>query len=292
MDFPYGTIIQPPPHFAPPEMWPEFGLLAAPVALCAREEVGVSPKGIRWSLWPLCFEAYTSDEEPSMAESRHGTLARNRLVLWKRVRRTDTPKGWVVLSRQPWRVDGLHTLQAGDYTQSWEEDARRNLRKWQQRYAGTAHHIERVAYAEYLAAYKKSGAARKASGEMVAMLGRKLQHPHLAANIELWGVRDTATGKLVAGTALVHSPTYNSSMRECPFVLEEAKHTGVVTGIMDHWFRTARERGIQTLVFTYFWNPGEPKEWKAFSQFKSRFGLEYVAYPPTLWRFMPGKIWG
>jgi len=263
-------------------MWPEYNWLANPVSICAREWVPQNPRGIRWSLWPLTFEMHIGDQEPDLRTG--GALARPRVVRWLRVHRTDTPRGWHQ-GTHPWRVDAYHTL-GPDYVSKWNKSSRRDLRLWQEKHAGKTHTIEPVSWADYEAAYRNSTVIKKIGDEQLKSLGRKIG----PGGPELWGVRDLANGKIVAGTALHYSPTYKSSMREGPFILPEARDCFAMTGLMDFWFSSSLARGVELQVFSYFAHPGTPKDYAGFSAFKRQFGIIEVAYPPHLWRLVGGKI--
>lgn len=291
MDFPYGKIVEPPPGFVPPEQWPEFIHLANPPAICARESVGTNPSGIRWSLWPLCFEEYVSDTEPDLAESKKGTLSRTRLVTWKRVARTDTPAGWRAPSNRPWRVDGFSILETGDHTRRWSKSERRHAHTWSTMVAEGRYAIEELSMEAFAAAYKKSSVAKKFGQDLLLITKRKYNMTSDKQHIVLYGVRNKHTGTIIAGTAVVYSPTKKSSLCESRFMLPEAKEVHAMTGLMDHWFTEAKKRQIVFLVFTYFWYPGADKKWKGFSAFKSHFCEQYIAYPPELVRFVRGKLW-
>lgn len=288
MQSPYGKVLDEiPAGFVPPEAWPEFGHITQPAPICAREEVGTRPSGIRWSLWPVTFEEYVTDEEPKLADADSGPLARNRIVFWKRISRTDAPAGWHSFSRKPWRLDGIAHI-TPDYSSAWDKKARHELRKWQE-LEGVDFKIEEVSVDEYVAAYKQSTVARRVGLEGVHIIEELQLLPHKDHTI-LWGVRDLKTGRLVAGCAPTFSPTNSASVYRAPFILAEAKKLPVMTGLVDHWCKEMLARGIQTQVFTHFWQPGELPTWKGFSLFKSRFVTDLVAYPPILWRLRGGKI--
>ena len=268
--------------------------MAMPRTLCAREEVGGpqvgGPRGIRWSLWPLTFEEYVSDSEPVLGTS--GALARNRVVVWKRVHDGPVPKGWHRFSHYPWRVDGFVELKPdADYKAGWYKQARRDLRMWEKNFLNIGYKIEPVSLEEYGAAYAKSTVKRKIGIDPFQIIERKYAARIGRDNMALWGVRNTASGEVLAGIVLLYSPTYQSAKYECPFILPEAKKIYAMTALIDHWFKESLKRGVSLLVFSAFWNQGEPKSWKAFSLFKSHFGPQYVVYPPALWRFVRGKLY-
>ncbi len=290
MEFPFGTLVTTPPdNVAPPEAWPEFGDSAYPPALCKCELVGVEPQGVRWALWPLCFERYYSDNEPNLAQSTKGALARNRLLIWRRIARTDVPKGWKESKQGPWRIDGFADI-TPQYTESWSTDAQRNLRTWQKKYLGLRYRVEELSLDDFIAAYKKSLTRKKIGLDLLNALVRKFDIPLAREHCTLWGVRDTQTGAVVAGTAVFYFPAHSASVRECPFITVEARKTYAMTGLIDHWYSESLRRGITVHLFTHFWHPQAPKDWVGFSEFKSHFGLKYVAYPPELTRFVRGKI--
>lgn len=292
MDFPYGEIVDRLPQGSnPPESWPEFGLTAGIPPICEKEEVGTDPHGIRWSLWPLTFEEYISDTEPDLAVSAKGNLARNRLIIWKRISKKTSPAGWRESSPYPWRIDGFHSLSPAEpYEKKWHHNARRDLKVWRERFLDAAYAIETVSEEEFDTAYRKSTIARKIGTSMLSTMQKRRLLLERDGQMELWGVRNRKTGAVIAGTAALFSPGYRSSVRECPFMLAEARGTYASTGLIGHWFENAQGRDMETLFFTSFWHPGEPSAWKGFSEFKSHFGLEYVAYPRPLMRFESGKL--
>jgi hypothetical protein len=276
----------PPKNFAPPEAWSEYGYVAMPKTICAREEVGTSPKGIRWGLGPIVFEEYTTDEEPQLDNS--GTLARPRFVAWRRITRSDVPSGWYQLSKQPFRIDGYAVVDHA-YAERWQKNARRDLRLWQENFLHKSYEIEVLSFDEFCATYAHSTVARKIGLELLRVLERKLALP-TAHHIKLWGVRNKNTGAIIAGTAAVYSPSQSASIRECPFILPEARHCFAMTGLMAHWFDHSLREGITLHQFTHFRQKGDPRDWRGFSEFKSHFVDGLVAAPPALWRFATGKI--
>lgn len=292
MDFTYGTLTNNPPlNFAPPEAWSEFGPEAYPAAICKREVVGTSPRGVRLAFGPLCFEEYVSDIEPDLEVSKQGALARSRVVLWRRIVRKDTPKGWISLGQKPWRIDGYHTLVPDvDYTQGWDKDTRRNLRTWKVEMLDKRYVVEEISFEEFVNAYQGSTTAKKIRLDQLHSVERKYALPHVREHMKFFGVRNVTTKQIIAGTVVFYFPSRKVSVRECPFAYDEARHCFAMTGLMNYWFAYAQSRGAELLLFTHFWHKGESKEWKGFSEFKSHFNLTYVAYPPLLIRFVRGKI--
>jgi hypothetical protein len=207
------------------------------------------------------------------------------MVSWKRVHRTDAPKGWHA-AKYPWRVDAYHALGPG-YQTKWNKSSRRDLRLWQRDFLNKTHRIDAIPWSEFEAAYRKSITYKKIGGEQMAALRRKIKDN----GPELFGVRNIQTGEIIAGTAIHYSPTHKSSMREGPFILPEARECFAMTGLMEYWFELSLKRGVELQQFSYFAHPGVPNTWEGFSAFKRQFGITEVAYPPILYKFVLGKLW-
>src|SRR3989344_4400918 len=147
---------------------------------------------------------------------------------------------------------------------------------------------------EFKKTYQKNVSVKKAGLELFYILERTYRDPGTHQHLQLLGVRNTKSGEVVAGTAVLYSPTHRASVRYCPFMLQEGRGVYASTALIDHWYREAQKKNSTTLFFTSFWHQGLPKSWKGFSAFKSHFGLQYVFYPPTLYRFVAEsffKIW-
>src|SRR3989344_1280062 len=288
----YGPLAKElPDGFAPPEMWPEFPATARPVGICRRELVGTPPRGVRWSLWPLTFEEYVGDDAPDFKDSDKGKLAYNRLVMWRRITPVAPPPSWRAWAKGPWRLDGFYTLVPGaDYTRDWQHNARRDLKQWHEHFADKGYIIETISFDEFKKTYQKNVSVKKAGLELFYILERTYRDPSTHQHLQLLGVRNTKSSAVVAGTALLYSPTHRASVRYCPFMLPEGRLVYASTALIDHWYRDAQKKNSTTLFFTSFWHQGLPKSWKGFSAFKSHFGLQYVFYPPTLYRFVGGKF--
>jgi hypothetical protein len=289
IDFPYGEIVSELPEgFMPPDAWPEFGAIATLPPMCQVETVGTHPEGLRWRLWPLCFEEYISDSEPSLADSAEGKLSSNRVIKWKRIANTDIPPGWHATSKYPWRIDGFCMLDKNiDYTSQWSRIARRHLKIWKEAHE---YRVEEISLDEFAAAYKKSTVASKIGSIGISILKKRYAAAASHNQTMLWGVRNRHTGAIVAGVAVHYLLAHKSAVHECPFVLQEGQLVHAMVGLIDHWFAESIKREVPLQCMTHFWHPGLPKSWQGFSEFKSHFGLKYIAYPPELIRFTRGKL--
>lgn len=290
MKFPYGELLTTvPKNFTPPEMWPEYEAASMPRSPSTREKIDADPPGIRWGIWPLYFEEYISDKEPDLvAGSAQGKLLFSRFVAWRRIERTDIPKGWRAFSKRPWRVDGFVDVEK-NYRDKWSPQARRNIRLWEKRYA-QEYVLEKISIEEYKEAYAQSTVRKKIGFDAFNILERKEQQKETSQYRELWGIRSKATGMIIAGISFCFSPTANRCVYEAPFILPEAKKTYAMTALIDHWFASTLAHNMSQVVFSSFWQPGEASSWKNFSAFKSQFNPTCVGYPPTLWKFVRGKF--
>jgi hypothetical protein len=104
-------------------------------------------------------------------------------------------------------------------------------------------------------------------------------------HIDLWCARNIESNKIVAGLAVINSPTHASSNHFVAFMLDVARSDRVNLGLVDHWFKHSLENGITLLDFGIFWQKGDPKGWKGFAEFKGQFGITYISLPPRLFRF-------
>lgn len=274
-----------PSGFVPYHQWPEFDLLHYVLPHLEAAVVEGTPRGVRTGRWPIYFEEYVSDTEPAPLPD---PKAPPRLLVWRRVVRADIPSGWQRLGWRASRLEGFAEIRGHDdeYEAHWSESARRYRRKW----LSEGIPIESVSFAEFLNEYMESDLplwVRKNYASIAERMHRGPQGKH----IEMIAPRDPHSGRLLGGMMIINSPTCKASYYLCGFVASAAKDRPVMVGLMDHWFCASRERGYRFLHFGEFWLPGKSKHWKGFSEFKSKFGLSYVAYPPALVRPRGGTLW-
>lgn len=287
MQFPYGAIVGSlPSGYAPRQQWPEYDQAAQVPAFMRPRSVGSTIKGIQWGLWPIMFEEYVSDDEPSTA-----TDGPNRVIIWQRLTRRNVPDGWLQMSRKPGRVEGFALLDKDDHRRTWSESARRYARKWQTDFLHIHYDIEEISFDEFCKNYLLSTVAKKAQTLQLDILAQMLANDACAPHVTLWGARNIQTEELVAGLAIVTSQTHRASYYQAGFIKETPDNAPAMIGLMDHWFMVAKERGVRILMFGGFWHPGLPKKvWGGFSAFKAKFGLQYIEYAPPLMRFKRGTF--
>lgn len=284
----YGPILtEAPEGFVPYHQWPEYGLEADVPPFLGPRKVGKSPVGMYRRIWPIVVEEYVSDTEPVLADSDPHKIALNRAIVWQRIFRQDAPQGWRNLTQRDPQLEGFALLDSQNYTARWSESARRYLRKWQKEYLGRDYAVEPVSVEEFNAAYMKSSVQKDIKEMFKHILLRKASG---GAGIEIWAVRHLPSRTLAAAMAYVTSPTHNASYYLCGFVSPTHEHVPAMVALVDAWHARGLERGMRFLHFGRFWKEGDPEDWKGFSQFKSKFGLQYIAYQPALWRFVRGRL--
>ena len=273
----YGRIVTKlPSGFIPYQQWPEFDALNYVLPHLEALEIKATPRGVRSGRWPIYFEEYVSDAEPTPLSSAG---APPRLVIWRRLTRTDTPPGWWRLGWRASRKEGFTDLEAReDYRASWSESTKRYWRKWLSEKDVS---ILPISINEFLKEYAKSDLPPWIR-ENYACMAKRMHVGPKSEYLEIIGPRDLKTNRLLAGMIVVNSPSCRASYYLCGFVAPDAKHRAAMVGLMDHWFDTSKKRGYRFLHLGEFWIPGKPRHWKGFSEFKSKFGLSYIAYPPVL----------
>ncbi len=289
MEFPYGKITPALPQGCIPyEQWPEFKLEALPQPFCSPEAVGHSPKGVRWSFWPLTFEEYVSDQEPDLSASDpHGT-ARYRFIMWQRITHTDRPKGWWRLSRTPSRIEGFAHIYPGVYWRHWSKDARQKRKKWLTEILNKTYTTRTATFAEFEEAYKKSTVARSTLRESIKIAQ---QMEAVSPGAVTYKVAERMSdGVIKAGFAYIDSDHTQSSYYTVGFYHKDTQNVPLMVGLIDTWYRDKQTQGYRFLHMGQFWFPAKPRAWKGFSTFKAKFGLFYISYPPRLWRFARGKV--
>lgn len=283
------VLTQLPEGYIPREQWPEYDLPSEAPKFLGPRLVGKKPKGMYRRLWPIVVEEYISDEEPVLEDSDPQGIALNRVLIWQRITRTDTPQKWWATSKEVKRLEGFAEIKEKEYWKQWSESARRYRRKWLGEHFNITYTLEQISYEEFEAAYKKSSVWKVVKTILLDVIKRKLCSP-AASHVELWGARSIKTGRIVAGMATLTSPSCRGSYYISGFIMPEGENDPVMVGLMDNWFSRSHSRNIIFLHFGGFWIPGNPENWKGFSIFKQKFGLSYLAYPAPVFRFKKGRL--
>lgn len=255
--------------------------------------VGRLGRGVRRGVWPLYVESYAGDEEPVDAEFERIPKASARIVSWQRFRRTDIPRGWYsstlldALVGSKYRyAEGYARLEANDgHFQRWDPAERTRRRRWLRDLRGKCYEVTLASVGEFWNAYRGSSTWPKIDRMYAILLKRKLERD-AGKDIDKLVVRRKDTGEIVAGLAALNSPLHTASYYIVGFLCEAGKKDNAMTALMTEWFTRSYERGYSNVQLGKFWDVGSPEEWKGFSNFKAKFGVEYIHLPPLLYRFI------
>lgn len=233
--------------------------------------------GVRWHHGPLYIDGFYRDPEPKIEPGPR------RLVIWQPTNHLEKPRGWIkFFSQMNARMTGYAEVGQPDaYWKTWTEHAQRHRKKWlkEERF-----YLEEISGEEFMIAYrqvKKLGWLRLFFIDHLK--SRIAQHGSL---MHFFVARDTSTRKIVSGLAVLDIPEIASSLHVVSFIYPEVMDSSVGVGLIDYWFQYALAHHITFLDFDLFWAPGDPREWKGFSRFKSQFGTKLIRYPHPFLKFV------
>jgi hypothetical protein len=269
-----------PEGYAPTEWWPEFDLPSTIPRFLHPERIG-PPVGVRWGAWPYLFERFVSDTEPlpTPLTSKHFAI---RIIEWQRLTRDERPSGWMQFSKRAAHRMGFAEL-SERYWEQWDRRARWDRKQWLGKMCDVTHTIENVPFSEFKNAYREGTLRGWVRHAMLSDLTMRTRSK--SGNIRFTVAREKKTRNIVAGMAIIDSPTFRASCYHAGFVGKNAGRYPM-TGLMDRWFEDSLASGFRFVHFGGFWQPGESKSRKGFSDFKGKFGVQYVDYPPMLYKFL------
>lgn len=239
--------------------------------------------GVAWRHGPLRFEKFMTDAEPVRNDT-----GRLRLTIWQRLTRRDVPRGWW---RAPedmgLRMTGFSEIADDRYARHWTSHARRHAARWAKLVSEGRREIVTLDIETYLKEYAKAD-----QDAFMKIVYPKVVREKAAAHrdrMRFLGSRRPG-GEIDAGLAYLHVPEVATSMHVAAFVGGAAKEDAAGTGLVARWFEDCHADGMRFLDFGFFWAPGDPRDWKGFSRFKSQFGTRLLRYPRPLMR-LSGR-WG
>ncbi|MBM3204899.1 hypothetical protein FJZ48_02895 [Candidatus Uhrbacteria bacterium] len=236
--------------------------------------------GIRWKHGPFVFDAFFGDVEPRIEPGPA------RMIIWQPSAVRNKPKGWFRswIQMNPRRTGYVEVGSCEHYWKNWSEHARRHRSRWVKdgRFL-----IEKVSLDEFMTVYRQATRLGWLKHFFISHL--KSRNTLHASLIKVFGAREKTTGKMVAGFVGMDIPEASASLHLVSFIDRAVRDSSVGTGLMDEWFQDAITRGIKYLDFDLFWAPGDPREWKGFSRFKSQFGTQFIQYPMPFIKFVRGS---
>ncbi|OGL67005.1 hypothetical protein A2856_00765 [Candidatus Uhrbacteria bacterium RIFCSPHIGHO2_01_FULL_63_20] len=265
----------------PPQMDAEYAMGGFSPSHKAQPLLENGLVGARWDLAPFSVETYVGDGEPRI-EPYH----RRRFITWQPVCRTDVPRGWwrfpLPLNARQHGVTILPSSSSSspsssEYWKRWSSHAQRHRRRFLK---NETLEIVEPTMEEYAAAYHATGKLPFMRNDFVRILKRR--RANHGERLRLIGAREKATGRLLAGLAVLDLPNSKQSVHVAAFFHRDASRTGASYGLIDEWFRRSIAQNLHALHFGLVWYPGDPGSWKGYSAFKRQFDLTCVVYPNAL----------
>jgi spermidine synthase len=233
------------------------------------------PGAMRWNFGPFWFESWHGDEAPAATAG-----GPKRIVLWQRSVRRDVPAGWrPVPPVPPPQLTGFAVLDAR-WLEAWTPHARRHLNRWRRE---TDWEIVETDLETFLAAYRRAPIKPSIRSTYAAALRQKIRL-HGPDRLHLLGARKRGADGIAAGFAFLDIPESSQSLHVASFVNPEAEGVAAGVGLIEAWFRHGLDRKLSFLDFDLFWTPGDPRDRRGFSRFKSQFGVRFVRHPRLLYR--------
>lgn len=244
---------------------------------------GKNAWGVAWRHGPFRFEKYVGDVEPE-----HGPSGPLRVAIWQRLARRDVPRGWLAgPMAMGYRMTGI-AVPAPDAERSWTSHARRHAARWRKLAAAGEREVLDLGLDDYLAAHARADLDPYVKLAYPGMLRAKAKaHGPL---LRFVGSRRRG-GPIDAGLAFLQVPEARHSVHVAAFVGGAAMADSASTGLIIRWFDACRDEGVAFMDLGFFWAPGDPRDWRGFSRFKSGFGVRPVLYPPPLFR-LRGNLGG
>ncbi len=273
--------------YVPVREWPELNTIETMPKFSTPSRIGKNGEGIYWQLWPFSFENYYSDTEPNIIELPAEKKRPIRIIMWQRRLYGFSSSDWQIFSKKPFLKTGFAPLVDSQYVKHWSETARRELKKWRTVYFGTVYVVRSISYDEFAKGYLKSTLGYLLRQSMLFEVSVRTKNEKTP--VAFYGVERISDKKLVAGLAVMESPSLSISYYLAGFFTKDAEHDPVMTGLFDFWFQDAIARGLKFIDFGNFWKPGDESSWKGFSMFKAKFNPLYFFYPAKLYKFRWGK---
>jgi hypothetical protein len=184
-----------------------------------------------------------------------------------------------------YRMTGF-AMPSPDGERGWSSHARRHAARWRKLVAAGEREIVDLSLEEYLAAHAKADLDPYVKLAYPGLLRAKAAGH--GPRLRCIGSRRPG-GPIDAGLAFLHIPEARQSVHIAAFMGGAAQEDPASTGLVMRWFDECRREGIPVMDFGFFWAPGDPRDWRGFSRFKSGFGVRPVLYPPPLLR-LAGKL--
>ena len=233
--------------------------------------------GIRWRMGPIWFEKYFSDTEPNIQKFNHP-----RVIIWQPILMFEKPKTWKRLWFDKMVKNGFTDITNKEsYWNDWDYGARRYRNNFlkDKKYA-----IEKTSLQVFLSNYPNVKNYKKIKKWVMYKLNnyRKFCGNDVHFFLAIQNDKKIISG----GLAIVDFPNLNQSIHLASFINPKVKDNQIGVGLIDYWFKECMKNKISILNFGAFWSCGDPRDWKGFSDFKSKFGIHFLEYPHSLFKIV------
>ena len=232
--------------------------------------------GIRYHTGPLWFESYTGDEEPTALPGPA------RFIMWQPISRMDVPHGW---HRSPMYFAIIRKIgfsRVGEnYWEEWSPHAKRDRGMWLK---NKTHEIVEISFHEFVVSYPKNFHYRVIKKDALPRLKRRVDF--YGTQIKFFAACDMTTGEIHAAAALLDARDYHKVVYLSAYVVPTHERELLSLGLVDKCFAYCLANEIPFLDFGGFLAPGNPRSWRGFSKFKSKFNPYFLCYPKPMVRFV------
>jgi hypothetical protein len=269
-----------PDEYVVPEQLPR--MLEATTDLDSVVKVIGSPpcRGIRIDRTPS-LDFYTSRHEPDRTPG-----LKTSLIVWRPIGITVRPRGWLrsPLQTTVVRTTGFIRIKE-DYSKHWSKSVRYLLGKL----PGSGIRIEEVPYETYAPELPSTGKFKKLYDFMSNKAKRfaRVYGPDMR-----WYLAYEQNGEVLCGLGVLCLPSQNYSFHVSGFTRRDqdpVRSSIGNAGLIERWHRDLLALNIDYLDFGTLWRPGDPKDWKGFSDFKQKFGVRVVYLPNCYITLAPSK---
>jgi hypothetical protein len=220
-----------------------------------------------WNVGPLKFARRISEQPPEYMKDE------NRILLWQPICAGNIPKGWID-SPFPFSTRQTGYLDASDesYWSGWGTHAKRHRTAWSKQ--------------------KEIDIIERSGTDVMNMTFPERFQRRVRESVPQHGdlvrvfltYRKNNPKKIIAALAVVDVPEISVSIHLASYILPEVRKSSVGVGMICAWLDACRVRKIRFADFDIIWTPGDPKEWKGYSEFKLHFKPQIIRYPKPLLR--------
>lgn len=253
-----------------------------PVGLASDYElVKNTAVGSRWFNGIFTVENYRTIQKPTPEP-----FWRWRVVVWQPPFLTGKQDGWyrtgVNLGKHQTAVA---IRKDGDYTEEWNENVRRQLKKFkkQDQYEIVEGSLEGMC----AGLGDKRVISFSRSTKQLYIIVTRAKALAFGDSLKIWLVRNKKTNENVAGLAVIDVPEVKSSIHLFAFHFPEVWTTGGGVGLIDAWYAHTEKVGIKFMDYDLIWRFGDPMDWRGFSKFKLQFNPHIIKYPTGYIRIIP-----